>query len=65
MVISIKATADSLTVSNRIAPKKNTHDNPSGIGLQNLASRCRLACNRDITIRQEKNLFSVTIPVIP
>ncbi|MGM9709778.1 MAG: sensor histidine kinase [Prevotella sp.] len=64
MVITIKASGESLTVSNRVSPKKNSGGTSSGIGLRNLATRCRLVCDRDITIKRDNNIFSVTIPVI-
>lgn len=64
MTISIKATEDMLTVSNPVAPKKNAGATSSGIGLKNLATRCRLACDRDITVSHDNHTFSVEIPII-
>ncbi|MGM9712538.1 MAG: sensor histidine kinase [Prevotella sp.] len=34
----------------------------SGIGLMNLATRCRLVCERDISITMEDNTFTVKVP---
>ncbi|MGN0229789.1 MAG: sensor histidine kinase [Muribaculaceae bacterium] len=64
MTISIEAVDDRLIVRNPITPKRNAASAATGIGLENLAARCRLACNRDITIDKYDNIFSVTIPLI-
>lgn len=63
MTISITASKDSITVSNPIAPKKHVPNESSGIGLRNLSTRCRLACDRDITINNDNQRFTVTVPL--
>ncbi|MGN1265179.1 MAG: sensor histidine kinase [Muribaculaceae bacterium] len=64
MTIGICASGDTMTVSNPISPKRNASESQPGIGLENLASRCRLACDRDIEISKNDNMFIVTIPLI-
>lgn len=62
MTISIKVNDDYLVVSNPVSPKKKTAS--SGIGLKNLASRCRLMTDREISVREEDAVFTVKIPII-
>lgn len=60
MTIHIRVEDEFLTVSNPISPKKKTAS--SGIGLKNLASRCRLMTDREISVREENAVFTVKIP---
>lgn len=63
MTIRIGVDQEYLVVSNPISPKKKEAAS-SGIGLKNLANRCRLMSDREITVRKEADLFTVKIPII-
>ena len=55
---------DSLTVSNPIQPKIDPEAG-EGIGLANLSERYRLKWGKEIAIRSNDGIFSVTLPLIP
>lgn len=63
MTINICIENDYLVVSNPISPKKKA-DASSGIGLNNLSTRCRLMTDKDIIIQKEESIFTVKIPII-
>lgn len=63
MEINIDIEDNFLVVSNSIQLKKN-HDDSSGVGLKNLANRCKLISNRDIMITDDNNIFTVKIPLL-
>lgn len=63
MTIHITIIHDYLVVSNPISPKKKKSDS-SGIGLKNLANRCRLMTNKDIIILPNTSIFTVKVPII-
>lgn len=65
MTIRMEVEDDCLVVSNPISPKKKADASSSGIGLKNLANRCRLMTDRDVLIRKENTVFTVKIPIIP
>lgn len=52
----------SLIVRNPIRRKKCVP--PSGMGLKNLSARYKLLCNRDVTIENDTDCFTVTIPLL-
>ena len=62
--ISIRTVNDAVVVSNEISPKI---DKPhgAGIGLNNLSARYNLLTGRKITIRNEGQMFEVTLPLKP
>lgn len=62
--ISIDITIEEgdLVVSNSVNLRKNVE--PSGVGLKNLAVRCRLILGREITILSKDDIFSVKIPLL-
>ncbi|WP_455584362.1 sensor histidine kinase [Bacteroides sp.] len=62
MSISICADSKHLIVSNPIHPKKNAVS--FGVGLQNLAKRCKLMSGKEITVENETGMFTVKIPLI-
>lgn len=61
MKIDIFIQNDYLVLSNSINRKKSTYE--SGVGLQNLANRCRLMLGREISITDTDNQFTVKIPI--
>lgn len=63
LTISVRSDHDSLTVSNPIQPKL-THSGGTGIGLVNLSKRYNLLYKKDISIKEDASIFSVTIPLI-
>jgi len=64
MTIHIEVDNDEyLVVSNPVSPKKK-EDVSSGIGLKNLANRCRLITDKDLFVRKDKSVFTVKIPII-
>ena len=63
MTIHIEVDNEYLIVSNPVSPKKKK-DISSGIGLKNLANRCRLMTDRDMLVQKEKFVFTVKIPII-
>ncbi len=63
LTISVRSGHDSLTVSNPIQPKL-THSGGTGIGLVNLSKRYNLLYKKDISIKEDASIFSVTIPLV-
>lgn len=63
LLISIHATAGSVTVSNRLQPKL-TNDSSTQIGLDNLSRRYQLLFGRNIEVRTEDDFFIVILPLI-
>jgi hypothetical protein len=63
MTVHIAVDNEYLLVSNTVSPKKK-EDVSSGIGLKNLANRCRLMTDRDIFVEKENSVFTVKIPII-
>ena len=63
LTISVRSDHDSLTVSNPIQPKL-THSGGTGIGLVNLSKRYNLLYKKDISIKEDASIFSVTIPLV-
>ncbi len=61
--ISISTGKESLTISNRIAPKIS-NEKSTGIGLKNIASRYKLLTNKDISISNDGRTFAVKLPLI-
>lgn len=51
-----------LVVSNPVHPKKSAAS--SGVGLQNLAKRCKLMSGKAITILHEADTFTVKVPLL-
>ena len=62
MVITISIESEYLSVSNPVHPKKSITS--SGIGLANLAKRCKLMSGKDIIIENEIELFTIKIPLL-
>ena len=62
MTISISTNNEQLTVSNPIHPKKSATS--CGVGLQNLAKRCKLMSGKEIIIENENETFTVKVPLI-
>lgn len=63
MTIHIEVDNEYLVVSNPVSPKKKKEVS-SGIGLQNLANRCRLMTDKEIFVREEESDFTVKVPII-
>lgn len=63
MTIHLSCTADGIVVSNPIAPKKRQLPS-AGVGLRNLANRCRLLTGRDIVVSDDDQQFTVHIPTL-
>lgn len=64
LIVEIRTTGEAtVVVSNRISPKKDP-DKGEGIGLANLSERYKLKWGRDITICDDDEEFSVTLPLI-
>ena len=61
--ISIRTDGDTLSVSNPLQPR-TSGDNGLKIGLDNLSRRFNLLFHKDIMIKSEQNVFTVTIPLI-
>lgn len=62
MTITIRIENEQLVVSNPIHSKKSSTS--SGIGLQNLAKRCKLMCGKEITVVHETETFTVKVPLL-
>ena len=62
LTIEIVAQGDTLTVSNRVQPKRQTPSGP-GIGLDNLAKRYQLLWQKEIRISADGGVFSVRLPL--
>lgn len=60
MLITLSVADGVLTVANTLHLRR--HDDPSGVGLQNLDNRCRMALGQGIEIRRDATRFSVKIP---
>lgn len=63
LTIRVCTTGRQLTVSNRLQPKLTTSAG-TRIGLANLAKRYRLLFKQEIVVREENDMFIVTIPLI-
>lgn len=63
LTIYVRTSGKRLTVSNQIQPRL-TASGGTRIGLANLAKRYSLLFKKEIEVREENNLFSVTIPLI-
>jgi len=63
LTIEVMAEEGKLTVINKIQPKRSPYVG-TGIGLANLNKRYQLLFRKEITVQKEKNLFSVTIPLM-
>lgn len=61
MTISIGIAHGYLIVSNPVHPKKSAVS--SGVGLQNLAKRCKLMFGKDIVVESETDCFTVKVPL--
>lgn len=61
MTISISIADGYLIVSNPMHPKKSAAS--SGVGLQNLAKRCKLMFGKDIVIENGTETFTVKVPL--
>lgn len=62
ITICIQTEDEYLIVSNPIHPKKGVIT--SGVGLQNLAKRCRLMTNKNIIIENQNDSFTVKVPLL-
>ena len=60
MRIAIWVDENFLVVSNLVHPRKDVQS--SGIGLQNLANRCKLITGKEIEIVDKLGAFTVKIP---
>jgi LytS/YehU family sensor histidine kinase len=63
LLITIELNNDELIIQNGVR-KKIVHKASSRIGLFNLAERYRLTTDKEITIREEENNFTVHLPVL-
>jgi two-component system, LytTR family, sensor kinase len=54
---------NTIVVSNNLQPKQ-TVENSTGIGLQNIIKRCRLVSNREVQINHGEKQFIVALPLI-
>lgn len=62
LIVTVRTDEGRLIVSNPIAAKK--HDSTGeGIGLRNLSERFRLMTGKEIEIRHEENVFTVSMPL--
>ena len=61
MSIRIGLEGDYLVVSNPIHPRKSTTS--EGVGLRNLANRCKLLTGKEIGISEKYGVFTVKIPL--
>ena len=62
--ISIRTDGDAVIVSNPISPKIDK-DNGTGIGLSNLSARYALLTGKEITVRNDGEVFEVVLPLKP
>lgn len=62
MTITIGVENEYLAVSNPIHPKKSSTS--SGVGLQNLAKRCKLISGEEIIIEHRTDTFTVKVPLL-
>lgn len=62
MTITIHIENEYLIVSNPIHPKKSVVS--SGVGLENLAKRCKLMSGKDIIVENETGVFTVKVPLL-
>jgi sensor histidine kinase YesM len=63
LLINIDLNGKYLKISNNIK-SKSYNVNSTKIGLQNLSSRYRLVCKKDIEIEKTENRFTVKLPII-
>jgi len=61
--IRIYSHEEMLVIENALQPRKSPEPS-TGMGLQNIRSRYRIFTNKEITIAQTENLFSITLPLI-
>lgn len=65
LTIILQTTPDShFQVSNKIIPKQDSSSG-TGLGLANLAKRYQLLCDKEITITDTDNTFTVQMPLLP
>jgi LytS/YehU family sensor histidine kinase len=62
LTTTLKLEANSITLTNELRPRRHPSQ-ASGVGLANLAERCRLILNRDLEIQQSPTHFSVRLPL--
>ena len=63
LTVRVQTNNNELIVSNQHNPKLTT-SRGTGIGLSNLSKRYNLLFKRDITVKEEKGIFAVSIPLI-
>lgn len=61
--INVVMNGEYILVKNNVRPKPYSV-NSTGIGLRNLSSRYKLACNKDILVEATENEFVVKLPII-
>lgn len=61
--INITREADELVISNDLK-KRNINDASIGVGLDNIAKRYELTCDKKIVITETENTFTVKVPII-
>ncbi len=62
MKIDIFVLEAHLVVSNPVQPRKS-HES-TGVGLKNLSNRCKLMLGEEIRIMNEKEVFTVKVPLL-
>lgn len=62
--VSIIKQADTIVVENNIVPRRDSYQNKSEIGLENLHKRVSLVSGKEIAVQNDGTIFRVQIPLI-
>lgn len=65
LVIDVHINGNNTIVVTNNLQAKQTLENSTGIGLQNIIKRYQLVCNKNINIDKNEKFFSVALPLIP
>lgn len=63
LTIAVRLDADAVVVSNPVRPRRSQRPS-AGVGLRNLAERCRLISGRALQVDERDGRFTVTVPVV-
>lgn len=64
LIIEVHANGNNKIVISNNLQAKQTLENSTGIGLQNIVKRYRLVSNKEVTFHRNENIFSVTLPLL-
>lgn len=64
LIIEVHANGNNKIVISNNLQAKQTLENSTGIGLQNIVKRYRLVSNKEVKFHRNENIFSVTLPLL-